>query len=245
MIDTVFKKYEMVYRDWTAVVQNLESILEPRVFREFQKIYYQFNSYKNKELLVRMYDFIFSQNIQYHVNCHRVNRLKKIWETILPFIQDHKLVLDIGAGTGIISEAIRESFRLEIHHITDYSPVCMEHLKEIGFESYSEYLKYDVLLMVDALGEINIDEDNDIIDSLETSEMITGEILEERYGFVKQLGQWKNAMTPSSVILFFEPFTDRRIFEQLEFYLNANGWKAEKITCKSDSRISGLVLRLG
>ena len=97
--------------------------------------------------------------------------------------------------------------------------------------------------MIDTLGEINGDEDNAIMESLESSEMKTGELLEDRYGFAQKLKLWKDAMTPSSVILFFEPFTDPRIFAQLKFYLDAKGWRADIISCDSDHETIGLVLQ--
>jgi len=234
----------MEYQSWSDIVIQLQSTLKPNEFNQFQKRVKQFNSYKSQELLIRMYQTIFDQNLQYVVNCHRVNRLKVIWKQIQPYLNSQYSLLEVGAGTGVLSEAVREFCQPKIYHVIDVVPSVMTHLQGLGFTPYSEVRSYDIILMIDVLGEVNMDEDNAILENLENPEAQVGELLEARYGFAHQLSYWKSSLAPLGKILFFEPFVDKNILGHLGQYLSRQGWQVKLLEDPLNPEGTGLILQI-
>jgi hypothetical protein len=209
--------------DWEGVLQAARARLSPEDAKAFARLHRNFTAYVSEETLTRFYAFVFSRGLQLDINGFRYRRLENILTALfsLPGRQSAR-VLEVGAGAGILSEAVRSQLSPLLHVTQDICAQAREHLAARGFAvlpypapAAPPEGPFDLILCADSLGELNSDDDGLLAKPDSASLPDFGDMLEDRYGFVQKVGTWKPYLAPSGRLLIWEPFTHLAVWKGL------------------------------
>ncbi len=240
-------------KTWPSVLETVKSRLSPADWEKFSRLHKSFVAYRSETTLSRFYGFVFSHGLQLDINCFRYGRLLEVLKDLLPEISPGQTILDVGAGAGIIAALIRRHGAPKALVVQDSCAEVRDALRAQGFivlphpspgplpdiepVAHSGTLRkesipsrFDLILCVDSLGELNSDDDGMLAKRDAAGLEALPQRLEERYGFAHKLSAWKGHLAPQGRILLWEPFAYQKAMEWLAVILRAEGWHAQLVS---------------
>ena len=217
---------------WKEVLAAIKAGLSPSDMERFSRAHKNFVAYRSESTLARFYGIVFELGLQHTVNGFRFGRLAAVLADLLAEIEAGRSILDVGAGGGYVAAALM-LHRAPRNYVV-YDPVAAVRA-ELAAQGLSVLphpppsvpcSRFEVILCVDSLGEINSDEDGSLLKPEGApAEELPG-LMEERYGFAEKLMTWKAYLAPEGRILLWEPFAYPEAFAAVAQHLNACGWEA-------------------
>lgn len=217
---------------WDEAATAAKEKLPPADRATFHRLHNNFTGYNSPETLNRFYGFVFSRGIQFEINNFRFPRLEGILQSLLPLLKPEHSILDLGAGSGIISTLILKNVHPRALVLQDPCREVRDYLLSMGFSVLphpapaSPPDRFDRILAVDCLGELNSDEDDSLLNG-DGSLLDRIRLVEQAYGFGQKLEAWKSYLAPEGQILLWEPIRHRSAWEAIQGHLLDYGWKVE------------------
>ncbi len=223
---------------WKESLDSIRGWLSPLEWETFSRLHRNFVGYRSNDTLNRFYGFVFSQNLQNEINRPRFGRLSGVLQILLEEIPPGLSILDIGAGSGLIATLLKRGRSPSPYVVQDICKEARQFLSLQGFDVLTEPVprvpaqKFDRIISVDSLGEVNADEDEFLSEASSLTEIEYSIMMEERYGLGLKLEGWKSYLKPNGRFFFWEPFKHARAWKTLENLLISSGWKVQ-LRCES------------
>lgn len=227
-------------QSWDEIQEELRNRIPQYEFEKFKIVQSLFTSYTSKKNLIKYYSHLVHVGQLELIQNFRARRILNIWEGIP--IHNHQSVLDYGAGAGLFSRAILNKCPNSLVYAYDICPAIQEYLantkktlspnlnerftvltSEPLFD-FSLHQKFQMVICMDSLGEINSDDTSDLTEAISQKNFErVGELLEVHYGLTHKFQELSKLLSPDGYILFTEPFSDRDIFQYIQKAINDIG----------------------
>ncbi|MBW8887710.1 MAG: hypothetical protein JF616_08130 [Fibrobacteres bacterium] len=218
---------------WKDSLAAIKAKLSPADMERFTRAHKNFVAYRSESTLTRFYGTVFALGVYREVNGYRFARLAAVLSDALAEIPAGASILDVGAGGGFVAAALLRHRAPRNYVVYDPVPAVRDELAAQGLSLLphpppsSPDSRFDVILCVDSLGEINSDDDGTLLrPEGATPEELPG-LLEQRYGFAYKLAAWKPYLAPEGRILLWEPFAYPEALVAVARQLELSGWKAQ------------------
>lgn len=223
---------------WAESLAAIKGRLSPADFERFSRAHKNFVGYRSETTLARFYSAVFALGLQNEINGFRFGRLAQVLVDLLADLAQGKSVLDIGAGAGYIPALIAKHRAPRVLSLQDTCAAVRDELQAQGYsvlphpppQAPVEAARFEVILCVDSLGEINGDDDGLLSKPGGVPAEELPELMEQRYGFAQKLAAWKPWLATGGRILMWEPFAYPEAFQAVASFLGQCGWDAKVIS---------------
>lgn len=222
---------------WTEALAAIKGRLSPADGERFSRAHKNFVGYRSEATLASFYGTVFELGLQNEINGFRFGRLAQVLEDLLANLPPGKSVLDVGAGAGYVSTLIAKHCAPRVLSLQDTCSAVRDELLAQGYSVLphplppepDEASRFEVILCVDSLGEVNADDDGLLSKPGGVPAEELPELMEQRYGFAQKLAAWKPWLAPGGCILLWEPFAYPEAFQAVATFLGRCGWDAKVI----------------
>ncbi len=217
---------------WKESLARIENKISAEDYAIFLRLHQNFSAYSSTGTLTKFYNFVYVHQLQFEINGPRLLRIQCLFEIIKPTLLQNQTYLDVGAGAGIFGELVRQQFNPTAYYITDIVPAVETYLAGRGFKIWRQQtanIPCNKIFCIDSLGEINADEDKQLLTALEQNAPDAETLLMERYGLEEKLNLWKKSLHPDGILYLSEPVANVEFFKMLAKILTRSGWKCDLI----------------
>lgn len=227
---------------WDEAVAAAKEKLPQADRSDFLRHHRNLVEYVSEATLNRFYGFVFSRGISAEINGFRFKRLENILEVLLPALSPGLSLLDVGAGAGIPGAVLLKHAHPRRYVAQDPCREARDHLQSLGFTVLPHPAPrvpvdgfFDRILCLDSLGELNADDQGELLDPGRTPEDRV-RLVEQLYGFGQKLEPWKPYLAGSGKVLLWEPIRHHGAWVAIQDHLRGYGWTSRfHGTAPSDS----------